>query len=76
MNILLKFCYTGKMFFRKDQKDEVFEAMRFLLVGEFGKLTMKEVTVKLPPPEQEPAPLPGPAPIANNVEDRLEPVGK
>ncbi len=52
MKALLNFCYTGSMFFPKENEGEIMETMKLLLLGEFGSLSMKEVTVKLPPPPE------------------------
>lgn len=51
MKALLNFCYTGSMFFPKENEEEIVETMKLLLLGEFANLSMKEVTVKIPPPQ-------------------------
>lgn len=48
MKYILNLCYTGKMVYKKDEEDDIYNTMRTLLIGEFAKLTMKEVKLKVP----------------------------
>ncbi|CAL8109696.1 unnamed protein product [Orchesella dallaii] len=56
MKIVLNFCYTGKMFYLKEDEPEIMDTMKMLLIGEYADLTMNEVTIKATlPPEPEPS---------------------